>query len=281
MGFTGSRRTTRRMLGEAKAEWRRGNRRPGRAWLPEPGLWMQFGWGTGPTVPGPEGAPRRTSLFCAWLAWSRLRVVIPCWDRATPTLICCLDAALREMGGVPTYALSRPHGGLSLRHPVLLAAARHYGIQLRACVPAEAGGEGAGPGGVRVAAADLVPTEVGLPGAYSSFAELREDCRALNERANGPGVRERLAVERDRLHALPPAPSTPVLGRAMTVRADHTIEYGALRYAVPPGLAGREVFVRAVCGDLVVITFLADPPGRAGLTEIARYRIRKGRAERA
>ncbi|MGP3969652.1 IS21 family transposase [Streptomyces sp. 6N223] len=299
LGFTGSRRTTRRMLGEARDEWRRGNRRPGRAWLPEPGLWMQFGWGEGPTVPGPDGAPRRTSLFCAWLPWSRFRVVIPCWDRTTPTLICCLDAALRAMGGVPTYALTRPRprGGVELRHPVLVAAARHYGIQLRACVPAEAAAGGAGGAGgavgresVRIAAADLVPTDAGLPAAYPSFAELQEACRALGERAGAHGGAPgagRLAVERDCLHALPPAPSTPVLGRAVTVRADHTIEYGSLRYPVLPGLAGREVWVRPVCGDLAVVAYLAAPaghpawpPGRAGLTEIARHRIRKGHAER-
>jgi hypothetical protein len=47
-----------------------------RPWIPEPGMWLQFDWGEGPRI----GA-RRTGLFCAWLAWSRFRVVIPVWDQ--------------------------------------------------------------------------------------------------------------------------------------------------------------------------------------------------------
>jgi hypothetical protein len=34
-------------------------------------------------------------LFCAWLAWCRHRMVIPTWDRTLPTLIGCLDRAMR------------------------------------------------------------------------------------------------------------------------------------------------------------------------------------------
>jgi hypothetical protein len=43
-----------------------------------------------------------TRLFSAWLAWSRLRVVIPAWDQQLCTLTCCLDEALpRRHGGLP------------------------------------------------------------------------------------------------------------------------------------------------------------------------------------
>jgi hypothetical protein len=74
MGFTGSQRTTRRAVAKARKAWRAGHRRVFRPWVPEPGLWLQFDWGEGPRVAG-----RRTLLFCAWLAWSRFRVVIPTW----------------------------------------------------------------------------------------------------------------------------------------------------------------------------------------------------------
>src|ERR1700740_1538470 len=73
--------------------------------ITEPGLWLQWDWGKGPPVPGPDGTPRDTLLFCAWLAWSRFRVVLPVWDRTLPTLIACLDATLRRIGGAPVYAL--------------------------------------------------------------------------------------------------------------------------------------------------------------------------------
>jgi len=45
-------------------------------------------------------------LFCAWLAWSRFRVVIPTRDRRLGTLLTCLDTLSRQVGGAPTYALT-------------------------------------------------------------------------------------------------------------------------------------------------------------------------------
>ena len=86
MGFAGSERTTRRAVAEAKKAWRAGQRRVFRPWVPEPGLWLQFDWGAGPRV-GPAGEQRETLLFCAWLAWSRFRVVLPVWDRTLPSLL--------------------------------------------------------------------------------------------------------------------------------------------------------------------------------------------------
>nr|WP_257479180.1 hypothetical protein [Acidipropionibacterium jensenii] len=106
LGFAGTERTTRRAVAEVKAAWRAGHRRTYRPWITEPGLWPQFDWGEGPRVPGPEGVLRRTWLFCAWLAWSRFRVVIPVWDQTLATLITCLDATLHRIGGVPTYVLT-------------------------------------------------------------------------------------------------------------------------------------------------------------------------------
>ena len=71
MGYEGSERTTRRAVAEAKRRWRAGHGRSTRPWITEPGLWMQWDYGSGPVIDG-----RATTLFCAWLAWSRFRVVI-------------------------------------------------------------------------------------------------------------------------------------------------------------------------------------------------------------
>ena len=65
-------------------------------------MWAQWDWGAGPVIAG-----RRTSLFCAWLAWSRFRVVVPCWDRRLATVIACVDRAMRAFGGAPTYWSNR------------------------------------------------------------------------------------------------------------------------------------------------------------------------------
>lgn len=101
LGFAGSDRTTRRAVAEAKAAFKAGRRRVYRPWIAEPGAWLQFDWGTGPSVAG-----RATLLWCAWLAWCRFRVVIPTWDRKLPTVLACLDETLRTIGGVPSYVLT-------------------------------------------------------------------------------------------------------------------------------------------------------------------------------
>jgi len=86
LGYTGSDRTVRRAVAGVKANHRRGRRRVYRPWISEPGLWAQWDWGQGPSIDG-----RATNLFCAWLGWSRFRVVIATWVRTMPTLIGCLD----------------------------------------------------------------------------------------------------------------------------------------------------------------------------------------------
>jgi hypothetical protein len=101
MGYEGSERTTRRAVAESKRRWRQKHGRRTRPWIPEPGLWLQWDYGDGPVVAG-----GRTVLFCAWLAWSRYRVVVALRDRTLPSVVIGLDRALRRVDGVPTYALT-------------------------------------------------------------------------------------------------------------------------------------------------------------------------------
>jgi len=122
LGYTGSERTTRRAVASAKAAYVRGHRRVYRPWVVEPGLWFQWDWGTGPVIRG-----RATQLWCAWLAWSRFRVIIPTWDKTLPTVVACLDETLRAFQGVPTYGLTDNEKtvttervcGIAVRHPTL------------------------------------------------------------------------------------------------------------------------------------------------------------------
>lgn len=120
LGFSGSERTTRRSVAEAKKAYAAGHRLVFRPWIPEPGMWLQADWGKGPRIGG-----RDTLLWCAWLAWSRFRVVIPTHDRTMPTVIACLDETLRRFGGSPTYALTDNErtvtidrvAGIAVKHP--------------------------------------------------------------------------------------------------------------------------------------------------------------------
>ena len=158
MGYRGSERSTRRAVAEVKQAWRAGRRRRYRPWVPEPGMWLQWDWGEGPRIGG-----RRTQLFCAWLAWSRFRVVIPAWDQQLGTLTWCLDQALRAAGGAPTYLLTdnpktvtMDHvAGIPVRLPEMVAVGRHYGCAVETCVPFDPESKGGVEATVKIAAADL------------------------------------------------------------------------------------------------------------------------------
>ncbi len=297
LGFSGDERTTRRAVAEAKARWKSGHRRTYRPWIAEPGLWLQFDWGWGPKVPGPDGALRQTLLFCAWLAWSRFRVVVPTWDRTLPTLISCLDTTLRTIGGAPAYALTDNEktvtvehvAGVAVRHPEIVKACQHYGLTVHTCVPFDPESKGGAESTVRIAKADLVPTAANLRPAYTSFAELAQACWDFCEHVNGRVHRESaqvpaeaLVLERTRLHRLPERPHTLALGQTRTVNTDQTVSFGSVRYSTPPGLVAEEVWVRADGDELVIVADLnalftrpawAAQQGAFGLAEVARHRL--------
>lgn len=278
MGFGGDERSTRRAVAEAKAAWCDGHRRKYRPWVPEPGLWLQFDWGEGPRIGG-----RRTNLFCAWLAWSRFRVIIPTWDRTMGTLVSCLDATLRQIGGAPTYLLTDNEktvtiehvAGIAIRHPEMVAVGRHYGCVLHTCVPYDPESKGGAESTVKVAKRDLVPTKANLLEAYIRFADLAAACVAVSAILNGRVHRETsrapidmLAEERHRLHVLPVEAHTTALGETRGVDDDQTIRWGSVRYSTPDGYQGKPVWCRVVGDELVIV---ARTPG--GLSEICRHQL--------
>ena len=277
LGFDGSDRTVRRAVAEVKAHHRRGRRRVYRPWIPEPGMWAQWDWGAGPAVAG-----RATLLFCAWLAWSRHRVVIPTWDRAMPTVIGCLDRAMRAWGGAPTYWLTDNErtvtmdhvAGIAVRHPEMVAIGGHYGITVATCVPADPESKGGSEATVRVAKADLVPTDANLLEDYRSWVELVDACEAfmveVNERPHRVTRRapvELLAEERQRLHRLPEQPYTAVFGETRRVSWSATISFGGVTYSVPHTLADETVWVRVDGDEIVAVACPASGP-----VEVARHR---------
>jgi transposase len=279
MGYEGSERTTRRAVAEAKRRWRAEHGRRTRPWVVEPGLWMQWDYGDGPVVDG-----RRTVLFCAWLAWSRFRVVIPLWDRTLPSVVMALDRALRAFGGAPTYALTDNERtvtidqvcGIAVRNPQIVSVARHYGLSIATCVPADPESKGGSEATVRIAKADLVPTEHNLRAAYGSFAELEQACAVFCGRVNArehrvtrraPAVM--LEQERERLHRLPQVPHTMAFGQTRRVSWQSTISVGGAIYSVPSSLVDERVWARIDGTELVVVH--ADGP--EGPREVARHAL--------
>ena len=111
LGYTGSERTTRRAVAAVKKDYRLGRVRVHRPWVTEPGMWLQYDFGDGPVIDGVK-----TTLFIAWLAWSRFRVVLPIRDKTMPSVMAALDVTLRRLGGAPTYVLTDNEKTVTTEH---------------------------------------------------------------------------------------------------------------------------------------------------------------------
>ncbi|MDO5683803.1 MAG: IS21 family transposase [Propionibacteriaceae bacterium] len=281
LGYAGSERTTRRAVADAKVAYRAGHRRVHRPWITEPGMWLQYDYGDGPRVDGVK-----TVLFVAWLAWSRFRVVLPLRDKTLPSVFAALDVTFRRLGGVPTYVLTDNEktvtvehiAGIAVRNPQLVDFARHYAVVVHTCVPADPATKGGTEAAVRIAKADLVPTDVNLRDDYDTFAELEaacvEFCELVNTRQHRVTRRppvDMLAEERLRLHPVAATAFTVAFGVTRRV-PDNTpmvsFEYG--QYSVPHPLCGQTVWVRVYgrgSDEQVVITHI----GPDGPVEVARH----------
>jgi hypothetical protein len=223
-------------------------------------------------------------LFCAWLAWSRFRVIVVLWDRTMPSVVMALDRALRAFGGGPTYALTDNERtvsvdhvcGIAVRNPQIVSVGRHYGLTVATCVPADPESKGGSEATVRIAKADLVATEHNLRGEYADFGELEAACVELGARVNArehrvtrraPAVM--LAEERARLHRLPRVPHTVCFGQTRKVSWQSTISVGGAVYSVPSTLVDARVWARSDGDELVIVH--ADAPD--GPREIARHEL--------
>lgn len=283
MGYRGSERTTRRVVAALKAEWVREHRRGYKPWIPEPGLWLQWDYGDGPMVAG-----RKTQLFCAWLAWSRFRVILALGDKTLPSVISALDRCFRLIGGIPTYALTDNEKTVTdthvarvpVRNPQIVAAAHYYGVTITTCVPADPESKGGAEATVRIAKADVVPTAGNLLNDYESWDQLEAACAAAMVRFNtrvhtmtGEKPTDRLQRELEFLHRVPREPYTVAFGETRAVSWSSTISFRGARYSVPHRHMGDRVWVRVHAGELIITAEVND-----AATEIARHRL-VGRGE--
>ena len=191
---------------------------------------------------------------------------------------------MRAFGGAPTYALTDNERtvsvdhvcGIAVRNPQIVSVARHYGLTVATCVPADPQSKGGSEATVRVAKADLVPTDHNLRGAYGSFSELEAACADFCDRVNAREHRVTrrapvvmLAQERDRLHRLPVVAHTVCFGQTRRVCRQSTISVGGAIYSVPSRLVDERVWARADGSELVIVH--VDSP--AGPREVARHEL--------
>jgi len=281
LGFKGSERTTRRAVHQAKVAFSLGQVRVHRPWVTEPGMWLQYDFGDGPVIDG-----RKTVLFCAWLAWSRFRVVLALRDRTAPTVFAALDVTLRKLGGAPTYVLTDNEktvttghiAGMAVRNPQVVSFARHYGVTVHTCEPADPASKGGSESTVKIAKADLVPTDTNLLEAYDTFGQFETACEVFCDEVNARVHRvtrrapvEMLAQERARLHPLPGVPHTVAFGLSRTVPArTPMIVLDGAQYCVPHQLMGQQVWIRVHGqgpGEQIIIVHISP----AGPVEVARH----------
>jgi transposase len=281
LGYTGSERSTRRAIAQVKAGWRLGHTRVHRPWITEPGMWLQYDFGDGPRIGGVK-----TILFVAWLAFSRFRIVIPLRDRTAPSVFAALDRCFRILGGAPTYVLTDNEktvttahvAGVPVRNQQTLDFARHYGITVLTCQPADPATKGGVEASVKLAKADLVPKDTNLRGDYGTFAELEAACQAFMDEVNDREHRVTrrkpaavLAEEAPRLHRIPDTAHTVAFGLARTVPENTpmvTFENG--QYSVPAYLLGARVFVRTH-GTGLDEQIIIVHHGTGGPVEVARH----------
>ena len=240
---------------------------------------MQWDWGAGPTVAGVEAV-----LFCAWLAWSRYRVVVPLRDKTLASVVIGLDRTLRRFDGIPTYALTDNEKtvtvehvcGIPVRNPTIVEVSRHYGLTIHTCEPADPQSKGGSESTVKVAKADLVPTDHNLLDEYEDWQALERACEQLMAEVNTRPHRATrqppimlLAEEHEQLHRVPRLPHTLCFGQTRKVDRQSTVSVGSAIYSVPHELIDERVWVRADRQELIVVHVDAFQ----GPREVARHQL--------
>ena len=263
-GYTGSARSFRRAVAEAKAAWRR-QRRIYRPWVPVPGEHLVIDWGT----------ERGLHLFCAVLPWSRYRFVRFAADQRRATTLALLAECFEELGGVPAVVLADRMACLRagtvanvvVPHPDYVRLAAYYGFRPDFCEAGDPESKGVVEALVGYAQTDLVIPAGGWESLAAANAAARAWCAEVNGRVHTEIAAipaERLATERGVLRPLPTLRAPLRQGEARKVDKLATIRFGAARYSVPHALVGATVHVLAQEGA-VLITHNG--------VEVARHRL--------
>jgi hypothetical protein len=155
----------------------------------------------------------------------------------------------------------------------MVAAGNHYGVTITTCVPADPESKGGSEATVRIAKADLVPTDTNLRDGYESWSEQVEACEAFMARVNGRPHRvtrrqpaEMLSEEQQRLHRLPEAAFMAAFGETRKVTWSSTISYGGSPFRFLTLWSTKRCGC-GVDGDEIVAIHVSD----AGAVEVARH----------
>lgn len=242
-GYAGSDRNFRRLVAELKRQVRgeigRHQRRPA-VW--SPGETLVIDWGQ---------LCSGLLVFCAVLAWSRVRFVRVARDQTAATTMAMLADCFDQLGGVPAKVLTDRMGclkggtvaGVMIPTPEFVRFATHYRFSPDFCHPGDPESKGIVEHLVGYAQRDLV-----LPDDVEDLVVLNEVCRQWCVEVNARQHSEICAVPDDRLveerSLLRPLPMLrPRIGRCELRKVDKlsTIRVASARYSVPHTLVGATV----------------------------------------
>lgn len=274
-GYEGSGRNFRRLVAEEKAAWRR-QRRTLRPWLPSPGEHLVIDWVD-------EGG---WHMFCAVLAWSRVRFVRFAADKRGETTLRLLAECFDTIGGVPAVVLSDRMAGIRgpivanqvVPSPGYVRFATHYGFRPDWCEAADPQSKGVVEHLAGYAQRDLIIAQQdrwdGIDDANAAAIGWCDEVNAAVHSEIAAVPSERLAAERKVLRPLPSL--RPPLRRGEVRKVDRlaTVRLGSARYSVPARLVGQRVEVIAsdqrimiVDGDEIVAEHRLVAPGEVAIVD--------------
>ena len=261
-GFTGSARNFRRLVAEVKVEWRRQDHRGRRPAVWAPGEYLVIDWGTLGGV----------KVFCAVLAWSRVRFVRFAADEQAATTMGMLAECFEVLGGVPAKVLADRMGCLKggvVANVVVptgdyVSFAGHYGFVPDFCNAADPASKGIVENLVGYGKSDLlvplltdqpdVGSPAGLAAANTAAIAWCTQVNAVEHSQIAAIPAERLVVESALLGALPslracigPAPVVRKVDKLSCVR------FASARYSVPTTLIGTHVHLVNHGGRLQIV----------------------------
>ena len=253
-GYAGSARNFRRLVASQKRAWRGEHHRGRRPAIWSPGEHLVIDWGA-------EGG---LHVFCAVLAWSRVRFVRFAADEKSETTLAMLAECFETLGGVPGKVLADRMGCLKggvVANVVVPTAeyvrfASHYGFRPDFCEAADPESKGIVENLVGYAKADLMVPQAPFGDLTAANAAARAWCAEVNgvvhsEICAVPA--ERMLTERELLAPLPSLRAS--IGRQVLRKVDRLscVRFASARYSVPTRLIGTEVRLRTDDGRLLVI----------------------------
>ena len=253
-GYKGSPRNFRRLVAQQKRLWRGDHHRGRRPAVWSPGEYLVIDWGVRDGL----------HVFCAVLAWSRVRFVRFAHDERAETTLALLAECFEILGGVPGVVLADRMGCLKggvvanvvVPSPAYLRFAAHYGFRADFCEANDPQSKGIVENLVGYAKSDLMIPQAPFEDLTVANTAATGWCREVNAVVHSEICAvpaERLIVERELLAGLPSLRAS--IGRVVVRKVDRLscIRFGSARYSVPTRLIGTPVGIRTDDGRLLVV----------------------------